>query len=200
MSTLYSHSRYTLRSKFFRLFGGAYTLYDDTGQALGFAQMKRFRLKEDIRLFADAGHHEPLLSIRTHSVFDFSGAYDVADAEGRRIGTLKRSGLKSTFMRDHWQMLTPEGEVYAELVEDSQAKAMLRRLAGMTEILSWLNVLLPQRYDLDRHGRRLVHYQQRFNPFIYKLDVAVATPQPPDLDNRLVLAMAVLLAAIEGRQ
>ena len=40
--------------------------------------------------------------------------------------------------------------------------------------------------------------RQRFNPFVFKLEVEIEKDCP--VDRRLVLATAVLLAAIEGRQ
>lgn len=200
MSDPFSHHRYTLRSRFFRLFGGVYELFDEHGVRHGYAEMKRFRLREDIRLYADADKAEPLLAIRTQSVFDFSGAYDVADATGERIGTLQRSGMRSTFMRDHWTVLDAQGMALAELQEDSPTKAILRRLIDTVEFLSWLGYLLPQRYDWVQRGTPCVHFQHHINPLIYKLDVSLRNEGDVVPDRRLVVAMAILLAAIEGRQ
>lgn len=201
MSDLFTAYRYTLRSRFLRLFGGAYTISDDAGQIIGFARMKRFRLKEDIRLYADADACEPLLVIRTDSIFDFSGAYDVADAQGRRIGTLARSGLRSTVMRDHWEIRDAQGTPRAELIEDSPVKAVIRRLVGHAEFLSWIGYLLPQRYDLVQDNAVVAHYRQGYNPFVYRLSVTrYEVAGAPTVDARLVAAQAILLAAIEGRQ
>ncbi|MHC4956411.1 MAG: hypothetical protein ACYTGZ_21425 [Planctomycetota bacterium] len=38
----------------------------------------------------------------------------------------------------------------------------------------------------------------RFNPFVYKMEVEVA--EGAHVDRRLILAVGILLAAIEGRQ
>lgn len=203
-ASLLTGSRFILRSRFFRLFGGAYELYDASGALCLYAEMKRFRLKEDIRVYADTGMRDEVLRIRTQSVFDFSGAYDVEDAQAeQRIGTLQRSGMRSTFMRDHWRMLDAQGQPIAELQEDSMAKALVRRLidmAGALPLVEWLGYLLPQRYDLYRDEHKLAHYQQHFNPLIYKLDIDFSSDAGQVVDRRLGIAMAVLLAAIEGRQ
>ncbi|MGN8158515.1 hypothetical protein ACS8YF_07535 [Salinisphaera sp. SWV1] len=61
-------TRYVLRSRFFRLFGGAYELQDSRGHLCLYAEMKRFRLKEDIRVYADAGRRDEVLRIRTDSI------------------------------------------------------------------------------------------------------------------------------------
>ena len=45
----FQHPRYTIRRKFFRLFGDAFHLYTDTGELALYSNMKRFRIREDIR-------------------------------------------------------------------------------------------------------------------------------------------------------
>jgi len=192
-------TRFVLRSKFLRLFGGAYTLFDTAGRVVAYAQLKRFRLREDIRVFDDASRARERLSIRTQSVFDFSGAYDVIDStSGERVGTWQRSGLKSTFMQDHWRMLDTHGVQTGELAEDNIVKALLRRAV---DTLAWL---LPQKYELRMQGQVVATYRQQFNPFIYKLDIdlspSAGTAQEERLDRHMALAVAILLAAIEGRQ
>ena len=186
---------YTIRSKFFRIFGDAFHLYDDQGDLVLYSEMKRFRLREDIRLYADESMKDELLRINTRSIFDFSGAYDVVDSgTDERVGTLRRAGLKSSFLQDHWSILGPDGNEIATLEEDSMVKALVRRY------LEILSILLPQRYHATLNGRTVASYQQRFNPVILKLDLDFSGDPDQQLDRRLGLAAGVLLSAIEGRQ
>lgn len=187
--------QFMLRSKFLRFFGGAYTLFNPDGQPVLYAEMKRFRLREDIRLYDDASKTYERLSIRTQSVFDFNGAYDVVDSvTDERVGTLQRAGFKSTFMQDHWMIRDIHGQTIAELTEDSTLKALLRRF------VEYVALLLPQRYEMRSQNQVVARYNQRFNPFIYKLDITFEDDSGVTIDRRLALAMAILLAAIEGRQ
>jgi hypothetical protein len=57
---------------------------------------------------------------------------------------------------------------------------------------------LPQTFHLrgPRGGAAIL--RQRFNPFVYSLEVSV--PGDVGIDGRLIFAAAVLIAAIEGRQ
>ena len=190
----FQHQRYTIRSKFFRIFGDAFHLYDDEGHLVLYSRMKRFRLREDIRLYTDESMQAKLLRINTQSIFDFSGAYDVVDSRtDERVGTLKRAGLKSSFLQDHWSILDPEGQEIGTLEEDSMVKALVRRY------LEVVSIFLPQRYHASLNGRTVASYQQRFNPIILKLDISFSD-DPGQLDRRLGLAAGVLLSAIEGRQ
>ena len=194
-SDRFERNHYLLRSKFLRIFGGAYRLYDDTDQVVLYAEMKRFRLKEDIRIYDDESMQHERLRISTQSIFDISGAYDVSDsATDERVGTLQRSGLSSTFMRDHWRILDASGEQIGEIREDSILKALARRF------VEFVSLLLPQKYNVTIHDQPAADLAQRFNPFIYKLDIDFSDDPDGRLDRRLGLAAAVLLAAIEGRQ
>jgi len=39
--------------------------------------MKKFKLKEDIRVYADENKNNEVLSLQARSIIDFSAAYDV---------------------------------------------------------------------------------------------------------------------------
>jgi uncharacterized protein YxjI len=191
----FQHPHYTIRSKFFRLFGDAFHIYDAQGNLRLYSNMKRFRLREDIRLYADESMRDELLRINTRSIFDFSGAYDVVDSRtDERVGTLRRAGLKSSFLQDHWSILNSDGNDIGTLEEDSMLKALARRY------LEILSIFLPQRYHASLNGRTVARYQQRFNPVILKLDLDFSADPDQQLDRRLGLATGVLLSAIEGRQ
>jgi uncharacterized protein YxjI len=191
----FTHARYTIRSKFFRVFGGAFHIYDDQGNLALYSDQKRFRLKEDIRLYDDEDKRTELLRISTRSVFDISGAYDVHDSlAGERVGTLKRQGITSTFLRDQWTLHDGSGREIGTIVEDSAVKALVRRYVDAVAFL------LPQRYHVEIGGRTVAVFSQRFNPIILKLDVDFSPDSQGTLDRRLALAAGVLFSAIEGRQ
>jgi uncharacterized protein YxjI len=191
----FTHDRYTVRTKVFRIFGGAFHVYDDEGNLVLYFEQKRFKLKEDIRLYPDESMSNELLRISTQSIFDIAGAYDVQDSvSGERVGTLKRAGLSSTFMRDQWQVFDGAGNEIGQLQEDSMVKALVRKWVENASFL------MPQKYHLTIGGQTVATFKQRFNPIILKLDVDFSHDPQQQLDRRLGLAAAVLLSAIEGRQ
>lgn len=191
----FAHDRYMVRTKLLRIFGGAFHIYDDRDALVLYTEQKSFRIREDIRLYTDESRRHELLRISTRSVFDIAGAYDVVDSvAGERVGTLKRAGLSSTFLRDHWEVLDPEGRPLGTLQEDSMLKALVRR---WIEIVA---VFMPQRYHMTIGDRTVATFTQRFNPIIMKLDVDFSHDTAGQLDRRLGIAAAVLLSAIEGRQ
>lgn len=195
MSQLFGANRYLVRRKILKLAGGAFHVYDETGAVVAYSEQKAFKLKEDIRIFADETKTVELLSIQARQVLDWSAAYDVTDSTtGEKVGALRRCGGKS-ILRDEWKFLDAEEREIGTLIEDSMGLALLRRL---------LTNLVPQRYDVFMPdvttGTKVANLDQNFNPFVYKLDVDFSFDQAGRFDHRLGIAAAILLAAVEGKE
>ncbi len=193
LAPCFTHPSYVVRKKALKLLGGKVDIYAPDGTPVLCSLQKAFRLREDIRLYSDDRKTHELLIIRARQIIDFSAAYDVVDAPtGMSLGALRRKGWAS-LVQDKWEVLDPADQVVGSIEEDSLALALLRRLATN---------LIPQRYDFkDLSGQVVAEGNQRFNPFIYKLDLTMQMPGATQvLDPRLVLASAVLLALIEGRE
>ena len=184
---------YTVRTKVFKILGGAFHVYDADGNVVAYCKQKAFKLKEDFRLYTDTTCSQELLRISARSVIDFGATYDVTTADGQTRGSLRRKGLKSMF-KDSWLVFDPAGQEYAQLAEDSTLRAMLRRFVdGVT-------LFMPQRFHLIRHdGTPIAQFRQHMNPFIYRLGVTIEQDDE-HLDDLMLLATAVLISAIEGRQ
>jgi uncharacterized protein YxjI len=187
----FEHSRYLIRRQVLKLFGGAFRVYDPSGNLLLFADLKAFRLKEDIRVYADESQGAELLNIKARQILDFSAAYDVVDStSGEKVGALKRRGLTS-LVRDEWIFMDADDRETGVIQEDSTALALVRR---------FLSNLIPQSFHAEIDGRPVCTYQQHFNPFVLKLEVDFSPDSDTMLDRRLGLAAGLLLCAIEGRQ
>lgn len=183
--------KFLVRKKVFKLFGGAFHIYDASGQLILYSRLKAFKLKEDIRLYTGEDMQTELLTIHARKILDISSTYDVIDARtGQRVGALRRKGLKS-LIRDEWVILGPAEEEIGKIVEDSTALALIRR---------FLTALVPQKFHAEVNGREVFTLAQHFNPFVLKLDLDFSMDRDRILDRRLAFAAAVLMCAIEGRQ
>lgn len=187
----WSHPSYKLKRQIFKLVGSNFFIYDPAGNLVFFVHQKGFRLKEDITVFPDENQSMPLLYIRARQVLDFSASYDIIDAQTQeRVGVLQRKGWRS-IARDEWVVLDSNERELGVLIEDSLAIALIRRL---------LTALVPQNYDLLVDGRRMIDFKQNFNPFSYHLNIDTTFDPQRTIDRRMVIAAAVMLAAVEGRQ
>ena len=187
---VFALGHYRIRRKVLKLFGGSFHVYDDAGAVVAFSSQKAFKLKEDIRVFTDESKSTQLLQIHARQIIDFSAAYDFVDCrDGTKVGAARRKGWTS-LLRDAWEILDAQDRVVGTIQEDSAGLAMIRR---------FLTNLVPQRFHLQTGaGVRVADFTQRFNPFVYHLEVDIHDPHA--LDPRAVFGAAVLLAAIEGRQ
>ncbi|NVJ19952.1 MULTISPECIES: hypothetical protein [Myxococcus] len=187
----FGQTRYMIRRQFFKLFGGAFHIYDEAGNLAFYSKMKAFKLKEDLRIYGDEDMREELLTIKARGILDFGMTYDVTDAvSGERVGALRRKGLRS-LLRDQWLVLDTNDQEVGKIEEDSIMLALVRRL---------LTNLVPQSFSGTLGTTQVLAFHQRFNPFIQKIDLDFSMDDRHALDRRLGIAAAVLMCAIEGRQ
>ena len=187
----FSRKNYLIRRKVFKLFGGAFHIYDPEGRLVFYSTMKAFKLKEDIRLYSDESMQTELLTIKARQIIDFSAAYDVVDSvTGEKAGVLKRKGFKSIF-RDEWIIMNEEDREKGIIKEESGFLAFVRR---------FITTIIPQKYHGEIDGEKVCEFRQNFNPFVMKINLDFSQDEKGLLDRRLGIAAAVLLCAIEGKQ
>lgn len=189
MLPAFTHSHYHLKRQAIALTGKV-RVYDPSGKIVLYVEQRMFKLREDIRVYADESKTQEILVIKARSIIDFSAAYDILDVRrNEKVGVLRRKGMRS-ILRDEWEVLDSQDRPVGVMLEDTPGLALLRRLIG----------LIPQNYDIMVKDQRVADLKQRFNIFRYEMDIDFSFGSAGMLDRRLGLAGAVLLAIIEGRQ
>ncbi len=89
MEANYQFDQYTLKRQVLAL-TGILRIYNPQEQLVLFCQQKMFKLKEDIRVFADETKTRELLHIQARQIIDFAASYDVFDS----LYTTKIGGLR----------------------------------------------------------------------------------------------------------
>ncbi|MFZ2492585.1 MAG: hypothetical protein WA208_13990 [Thermoanaerobaculia bacterium] len=187
----FAYDHLMVRRKLFTIIHTDFSLQTPDGTKVLWGRKKGFKLKEDIRIYADEEMTREILSIQARQLIDFSGTYDVVDArDQRKIGALRRKGLRSIF-RDEWHLLGPDDVQIGTMQEDSAGMALLRR---------FLSNLIPQAFNVMIGSSTVAEIRQQFNPFRFRLGIDFTRDPQRQLDRRLGVAAAVLLSMIEGRQ
>lgn len=187
---MFEDQEYLIRRKVLKLFGGAFHMYDAQQRLVAYCKLKAFKLKEDLRVYADESEAQELFNIQARQVIDFGATYDVVDsATGVTMGALRRKGFKS-MLRDEWALLAPDEREIGSIQEDSAALALVRRFATN---------IIPQGFHCIINGAPAMALKQNWNPFVLKIRLAF-DQWPEDLDRRMAVAAGILLCAIEGRQ
>jgi uncharacterized protein YxjI len=156
------------------------------GELLAFAQQKRLAFKEQVTLYTDDTRQQPVLGFKARSVMDLGATYDVTDAAGSPLGLFRKDFAKSLF-RSTWHLEQP-GVGTATGEERNPVVAVLRRFV---ESLSWL----PYHFDFTLNGQPAFSVVKNWGI----RDRYVVEIPHPQLDRRLVIAMAVGLDALQGR-
>lgn len=191
MHSAFQYDHYLLKRQVLAL-TGTIRLYTPDGQMALYSRQKMFKLKEDIRVYADESQTQELLYIQARQIIDFSAAYDIYDSMTReKVGVLRRKGMRS-LLRDEWDVLDAHDQLLGRLFEDDPTLAALRRFL--------LGSLLPQNYDLWLGDYRAADLRQRFNLFRYELDIDFQMDYQRRLDRRVGIVAGILLAIIEGKQ
>lgn len=187
--------RYTIRRKILSVLGARFHVYDEHNKVVAFCQQKAFKLREDIRIYTDETKAETLLVIKARQIIDFGVTLDVLLPDGQSLGSMRRKGMKSTLVRDEWQIFDAAGARVAVLTEQGGFLPFARRF------IDYVSLIFPARYALvrDSDGSELAVFRQHFNPVVYRLGIALKV-EDEHLDELLILAAGCLIAAIEGRQ
>jgi uncharacterized protein YxjI len=191
MADAFGHSKYLIRKQFFKLFGGAFHIYDPSGNLVFYSKQKAFKLKEDISVYSDESMSHELLCIKARNILDFSVTFDVFDpVRNEKVGALKRKGMKS-MLKDEWLILDGVEREIGKIQEDSLLLGLVRR---------FLTNLIPQRFSGTVNGKPVCEFRQAFNPIILKVELDYSLDRSNELDRRLGIAAGILICAIEGRQ
>jgi len=199
--------QFELRRKFWK-FVGAEIYIDDpaTGQEVGYIKMKAWKLRDDVRIFSDRSMQRELVQIRARQIIDFGATYDVTNSSnGQPMVSLRRKGLKSTFVRDHWDIYDTAGNTIGAVQETSGALAIVRRWIELIPYVNLLGIIfafIAQTYTItfkqadgtDAVAAQIIH---RKNPFVVKMNVDMTNAQIP-ADPLVVLSASAMLSIIDA--
>lgn len=195
------------RRKFWKI-AGAEIFIDDpvTQQEVGYIKMKAWKLREDIRIFTARDMQKEIVQIHARQIIDFGATYDVTDsATNMQLFSMKRKGLKSTFVRDHWDMLDSSGAAFGTIQETSSGLALARRwleLLPFGDFIGLVFSFVPQTYTIsmnqaDGSSALAGNITHRKNPIIVKMLLDTSAAQAP-LDPRITVSATALLSIIDA--
>ncbi|WFE23021.1 hypothetical protein O7621_06775 [Solwaraspora sp. WMMD937] len=156
------------------------------GPLLAFAQQKRLAFREQVTFYADDQRQQPVLGFKARQVIDLGATYDVTDAAGHPIGLFRKDFTRS-LLRSTWHLEQP-GLGMATGAERNMVVAVLRRIGDLPP---WL----PYHFDFTIDGQPAFSVVRKWSlRDNYQVDI-----HHPQLDRRLVIAMAVALDTLQSR-
>lgn len=202
-----SHSL-TFRRKILAVIGAKINITDTaSGQNVGFIQQKGWKLKEDVRIYSDETKTHELMVIKARSVIDLGATYDIYDSSDQTIiGSMKREGISSTFIRDAWKVSDSSGNPYVS-VEETGSLALIRRYVGLIPIAGGIVELIfmfqPQVYAItytgDGQNAVIATITRQKNPIVTKFVTNVTIPDAK-IDYRIIAGIGAMLCVIDGNK
>jgi len=175
----------------YRVFGDA---DGQPGPLFAFAKQKRMAFKEQFTLYGDESGSRAVLTIAADRRLDVRSTMTVRDPAGAVVGQLRKKGAAS-LLRSTWELDQP-GLAPVVVQERSLAVALLRRLWDLIPYASSIPVPWVFHFDgTDPTGRTVLTHTRLWGiRDRYVLDV-----QDPAVDDRLAIALAICLDAMQKR-
>jgi hypothetical protein len=115
-------------------FGTSIFVRDAGGNLLGYVKKKKFKLKEDINVFADENQTQLLFNIKADRVIDFSAKYNFTDSTGRFLGSVKRQGMRSIW-KSHYQIQDANDQMIMEVHEENAWVKVIDAVIGELPVI-----------------------------------------------------------------
>jgi hypothetical protein len=125
---------------------------DAGGQMLGYMKQKMFKLKEDIRIFADDTQTTQLFGIKADRIIDFSAKYNFTDRNGTTLGSIRRKGMRSIW-KAHYEIYDEREQLVMEIHEESAWVKVFDALIGEIPIVgAFTGYIFNPAYLVTRAG------------------------------------------------
>jgi hypothetical protein len=164
---------------------------DGTGAEtpLGYAEQKRFSLKEKVTFWSGADRQDIVFTIAARNVFEIAGTYDVAAADGTVLATIQKD-FKSSLTQSTYTVDVDGHRLIGK--ERGRLKALARRAVEVLTDWPWI---FPIHFDFtSNNGLAMSIERQMKLRDVYRIAIADGT-----LDWRVAGALAVTVDAFMNR-
>ena len=190
VANLWNQNAYRIRRKVLAL-AQQYYIEDPQGRQLGYSKQAMFKLKEDIRVFANEQMALELFRIQQTNWSDAWGQFAIIDtASGQAVGHVRRKALAS-IVRSEWEMFNAASQLVGGIYEKT-GRALARRFVPM-------GALIPAKMEVTLQGQTVATIDQQFKIIGDLWDIK-ADRFPPGADRRVLVSCAILMGMIERGQ
>lgn len=165
---------------------------DAAGRLVCFVRQKMFKLKESVTVFADAQQTQTLATIQADRVIDISAQYHFTAADGRKLGSVKRQGLRSIW-KCHYDIF--DGETAAMTIREDNpwVKVADAALMNIPFVGLFAGYVLHPSYTVARAGGAPVVRLKKMPAFFEgKFRIERLGDLTPDEEIRTLLSIIMM--------
>jgi hypothetical protein len=166
---------------------------DAAGRQIAYLRKKKFRLKEDVRIYEDESLERELYRIRANRVVDFGASYAVSGPDGRPLGAIRQRGVRSIW-KSSYEVSGPNGKTIGVIHEENPFVKVLDGLAEAVPFADSLGGLFfNPAYLVDLGGETVLRMQKERSVFESRFRLDRLSDLSEEEDLLLASLMMVLL-------
>jgi hypothetical protein len=130
---------------------------DATGRQVAYVRKKKFKLKEDVRVYVDEEQSRLLLRMKADRMIDFSARYAVSGPDGHPVGAVGRRGMRSL-----WSSAYVLADAYdTEAGSIREENPWTKVLDSVMESLPLGGLFFNPAYLAELYGREVLRIQKQ---------------------------------------
>ena len=138
---------------------------DAAGKQLAYVRKKKFKLKEDVRVYEDENQRDLRFRIKADRVVDFGASYAISGPDGRPLGAVKQRGMRSLW-KSTYDVTDPLGNGIAVIHEENPFVKVLDSLAEAIPFADALGGLFfNPAYLVDLRGESVLRMKKERSVF-----------------------------------
>jgi hypothetical protein len=197
---LQNHNQFLLQQKLTLLINRYdYFLYDNDvkGEQIAFVEQKRFAFRESITVWKNDSKVDVFFTVKAEKILDIHGKFLVTDPAGNLIGYCRKA-FGASLIRSTWEIYDSQDHLLFIAKERSHAMAIFRRLAQFIPYLSDIAPFFPFNFILEKDGKVVGHHMRVWGRLADQYKQSLDS-ELSHVDRRLVLALGILLDALQDR-
>lgn len=173
---------------------------DASGRLIAYVKQAKFRLKEDIAIFADESQQQLLYRIKADRVLDFNASYSIVTANEQLVGAVRRRGMRSIW-KSTYLIIDASGSEVGLIHEENAWVKVIDGLVGEIPFVGMFSgYFFNPAYLVDLRGTTVLYLKKQPAMFEGKF-IIEQRGEIAQQDEALVLCstiMALLLERFRG--
>ncbi|MCI4668525.1 MAG: hypothetical protein MRZ79_10330 [Bacteroidia bacterium] len=171
-----------------------FTATDASGKVVAYVRQKMFKLKEEVKIYADATKSKINYTIKADRWLDFSAAYSFFDEDGKEFGKIARKGWKSLWKAEY-HLIDENAEIQYMVREENGWVKVFDALFSEIPILGIFTgyVFNPSYLVTDTDNQPIVRLKKKASFFGRNFEVDKIGSMDNDDDDRIMLGLMMMI-------
>ena len=169
---------------------------DATGRLIAYVRKKKFRIKEDVGVYADEDQRKLLFRIKADRAWDFGAKYSISDSNGKVLGAVRREGVRSMW-KSYYVLSDATGNGIGSIHEENP---MVKVLDSMLESLPLGDALgglfFNPAYLADLRGQSVLRIKKERSVFEGRFSVE-KLGDFSEQEEEILLASLIMMVLLE---